>query len=338
MSMKSCLRSRGMWLGSGNPVKMRVNAQGAVRRRISVWVKSIAVFGILGAVVCHSPAAVFTANLGYDSAGGTNQLEIIKDAGLDSAVFTDVTLGSSHVTVRTDAGIATSFDNAYTTNYNGSRGYQHWDLDGSGGWANLALNSGHYLEFALTLDAAEVVSLDSVTVNGVAVLASVNNFALMISTNDFASSWEVTRKELPYGPGGSTDDATDPWTGYGDAVYNLGTPVFLDEGTTTFSFKLVIAEDGLGNARAMALNSISFGVTLGAYTGSAPFSQIKMLDAGSVEISWEGTNNATYTVQYKENLLDAAWSNVVDEIEGTGTLSVTNQTVLPQAFYQVIVE
>ncbi len=281
--------------------------------------------------------AVLTANLGYDSAGETNQLAIIKDAGLDSAVFTDVTLGTG-VTVNAQAGVATGFDNAYTPGYDGSRGYQHWDLDGSGSWANAALNSGHYLQFALTLDSAEVESLNSVTVNGVAVLGSVNNFALMLSTNNFVTASEVTRKNLPTPPGGSADDAANPWTGYGDVVYTLETPVLLDEGTTTFSFKLAIAEDGLGNARAIALNSIRFGVTLAAFTGPAPVSQIRIIDGSSIVISWDGDNAATYTIQCKEDLCDGAWSNVADGVVGTGTLCVTNNTDVPQAFYRVVIE
>ncbi len=65
-------------------------------------------------------------------------------------------------------------------------------------------------------------------------------------------------------------------------------------------------------------------------------SQIAWVDGNRIQVSWQGQDYATFTVQSKTSLLDSAWSNVVEGITGTGALSVTNDTDAPQAFYQVI--
>jgi hypothetical protein len=66
--------------------------------------------------------------------------------------------------------------------------------------------------------------------------------------------------------------------------------------------------------------------------------QIALMDGSKIQVSWQGQDFATFTVQRKTNLLDSAWSNVFEGITGSGPLSITNDTTAPQAFYQVIYE
>ncbi len=67
-------------------------------------------------------------------------------------------------------------------------------------------------------------------------------------------------------------------------------------------------------------------------------SQIALVDGNRIQVSWQGRDFATFTVQRRTDLLEGTWSNVVEGITGTGALSVTNDTDAPQAFYQVIYE
>jgi hypothetical protein len=65
---------------------------------------------------------------------------------------------------------------------------------------------------------------------------------------------------------------------------------------------------------------------------------IGMVDGTNVVLSWQGNPAGTYIVQRKLNLVyDTVWSNVVENIQGvSGTMSVTNDTSEPKAFYRTI--
>jgi hypothetical protein len=63
-----------------------------------------------------------------------------------------------------------------------------------------------------------------------------------------------------------------------------------------------------------------------------------VIDGSSLIMGWEGVVGASYAVQRTEDLVSEPWSNVVEGISGEGTLSVTNDTTDPQAFYRTILE
>lgn len=209
--------------------------------------------------VFNASASLITANLGYNS---TNQLLVTKDTGLDNAVFTDVTRGSG-VTADTRAGTSTAFDNAFTPDCDGSRGYFNWTLLGTKDLSD-AISSGHYVEFALTLDAAEVSSLNSIMIRGVSATTSVNGFSLFVSTDGFASAPVAGNEIGSFNftvASGTTSDAANPWTGYVTRTITPGSPLVLS-GNTMYTFRLYINEDAAGEAKAMALDNISFDVTV----------------------------------------------------------------------------
>lgn len=83
--------------------------------------------------------------------------------------------------------------------------------------------------------------------------------------------------------------------------------------------------------------------------GSTPQEPVTEISAVTIEISgsdvvvgWQGTNNATYTVQMREDLVAGGtngWINIEENIPGVNDfMSVTTNTALPTAFYRTIAE
>ncbi len=59
-------------------------------------------------------------------------------------------------------------------------------------------------------------------------------------------------------------------------------------------------------------------------------------DGANLIMSWEGLSGVSYAVQRRGSLVSGSWSNVVEGLMGSGTISVTNDTTDPQAFYRTI--
>jgi hypothetical protein len=71
-----------------------------------------------------------------------------------------------------------------------------------------------------------------------------------------------------------------------------------------------------------------------------PISGITITRTGTnIQINWPGTAGTVYTVQRKLKLLDPAWSNITENIQGSEeTLSITNAPTEPQAFFRIIAQ
>lgn len=71
-----------------------------------------------------------------------------------------------------------------------------------------------------------------------------------------------------------------------------------------------------------------------------PISGITITRTGTNnQINWPGTAGTVYTVQRKLKLLDPAWSNITENIQGSEeTLSITNAPTEPQAFFRIIAQ
>ena len=209
----------------------------------------------------HALAAQMTANFG--TASGAAQLSISKSDGLDSAVFTDVTIGAGVKYMNAAQGVSTPMDSLYTPEYAGSRGYGSWNLDGTN--LTTAIATDHYIQFALTVNSNEVSSLDSIAINGVVISTSIDTYALFVSTDDFSSP-PVSGEQVAEGTfrlvtGGAVSDASDPYSGYDDVDFSPTSPLVPDAETVTYTFRLYITEDGLGDARPLGLNYITFYMT-----------------------------------------------------------------------------
>ena len=92
----------------------------------------------------------------------------------------------------------------------------------------------------------------------------------------------------------------------------------------------------LVNPQLTATNSFTVIVTGGSV--SVPVIQSLSMFNGVVTVKWSAVSNLTYRLQYKQNLTDSAWSNVVPDITATGSIvtmtnGVNNST---QQFYRVM--
>ena len=60
---------------------------------------------------------------------------------------------------------------------------------------------------------------------------------------------------------------------------------------------------------------------------------------GKAIVGWEGTSAASYALQYRSNLLSAAWSNIQGSIDGAdGSMYATNGATDLQGFYRIVIE
>jgi hypothetical protein len=62
------------------------------------------------------------------------------------------------------------------------------------------------------------------------------------------------------------------------------------------------------------------------------------LVSGQMVMSWLGQEAGVYAVQKNTDLVYGSWTNVQQNIVGIGTLSATNDTTSPAAFYRVILQ
>ncbi len=63
------------------------------------------------------------------------------------------------------------------------------------------------------------------------------------------------------------------------------------------------------------------------------------LSGGNLVFNWTGDADGTYVLQCRASLVSGEWTNAVEEISGLdGTMSVTNDTSAPQAFYRIVIE
>lgn len=66
---------------------------------------------------------------------------------------------------------------------------------------------------------------------------------------------------------------------------------------------------------------------------------IEIVGGTNAVFSWMGNSIATYTLQYKTNLVSGIWSNLVENIPGVdATMSVTNDLSEPHAFFRTIAQ
>jgi hypothetical protein len=75
-------------------------------------------------------------------------------------------------------------------------------------------------------------------------------------------------------------------------------------------------------------------------TGSAPALVIQSITVsnGIVTIKWNSVSNLSYRLQYKQNLADSTWSNVVPDVTATGSIVIATNGVnnSTQQFFRVM--
>jgi hypothetical protein len=114
-----------------------------------------------------------------------------------------------------------------------------------------------------------------------------------------------------------------PSTGQGPSTNTITTVV-----TNSDAFDLV-------NPQLTATNNFTVIVT-----GSTPLPMIQSITVsnGIATIKWSAVSGQNYRLQYKQNLTDSTWSNVVPDVTATGSIVIATNGInnSTQQFYRVM--
>jgi hypothetical protein len=177
------------------------------------------------------------------------------------------------------------------------------------------------------LSASQSFSVIVVPSNSPPSLAAISNATIAVGMTllitNVASDPDGDQLTFSLGPGAATNATLNPTNG----VFSW-TPTPTQVGSNAFT--VVVTDNGLPNLSAAQ----SFAVSVVA----PPVLLSPSVSGNLISLSWTAIPATTYRVQFKSNILDAAWADLSPDVVASGATAGTTQTNLnPSGFYRVLV-